>query len=371
MPFKHKANKIIKVDSKYKITLDSEHSNIMEKIQKNQKDLPKLEKRLSILKNKITNKKFKNIDEKMKLVDDYKILKLKIKNIKKEEQTYMLNNSKYIFNYFEEKQKIKEDTNTKKSLESFFNIKKKEPNTTNAEISYSKQYLRNINEEFIDINDFVQNSELCDYCHGELAPIDSEGVLLCKKCFKQQPYLVEHEKPSYKEPPKEVSFYAYKKINHFREVLAQFQAKETTQIDEVIIENIKKQIKKERLTIDQLTNTKTKEILKKLGYNKYYEHIPFIKDKLGIKPPIMSIELENKLCNLFIQIQKPYSKFCPDNRKNFLNYNYILYKLCELLEEDQYLPYLNMLKDQFKRIEQDEIWKQICEYLNWEFIPTL
>ena len=28
--------------------------------------------------------------------------------------------------------------------------------------------------------------------------------------------------------------------------------------------------------------------IKKLGYNKYYEHIPFIKDKLGIKPPIMS-----------------------------------------------------------------------------------
>ena len=33
-----------------------------------------------------------------------------------------------------------------------------------------------------------------------------------------------------KEPPKEVCFYAYKRINHFREILAQFQAKETTQI---------------------------------------------------------------------------------------------------------------------------------------------
>ena len=35
--------------------------------------------------------------------------------------------------------------------------------------------------------------------------------------------------------------------------------------------------------------------MKKLGYNKYYEHIPFIKDKLGIKPPIMSAELERLL----------------------------------------------------------------------------
>ena len=28
------------------------------------------------------------------------------------------------------------------------------------------------------------------------------------------------------------------------------------------------------------------------------------------------------------------------------------------------------LKDKEKRIEQDEIWKKICEELNWEFIPT-
>ena len=33
------------------------------------------------------------------------------------------------------------------------------------------------------------------------------------------------KKPSYKEPPKEVCFYAYKRINHFREILAQFSSK--------------------------------------------------------------------------------------------------------------------------------------------------
>jgi hypothetical protein len=29
-----------------------------------------------------------------------------------------------------------------------------------------------------------------------------------------------------------------------------------------------------------------------------------------------------------------------------------------------------MLKDKEKRIEQDYIWKKICEELNWVFIPT-
>jgi hypothetical protein len=29
------------------------------------------------------------------------------------------------------------------------------------------------------------------------------------------------------------------------------------------------------------------------------------------------------------------------------------------------------LKDPEKRMEQDVIWKKICEDLDWEFIPTI
>ena len=47
----------------------------------------------------------------------------------------------------------------------------------------------------------------------------------------------------------------------------------------------------------------------------------------------MTPQLEETLCNLFIDIQIPYAKFCPMDRVNFLNYYYTLYKLCELLGE--------------------------------------
>ena len=122
-------------------------------------------------------------------------------------------------------------------------------------------------------------TDICQSCNkGEMIPVEHEGIMVCNICAKQVTYLIENEKPSYKEPPKEVCFYAYKRINHFKEILAQFQGKETTQIPHDVIENIKLQIKKERIELEQITNAKTKEILKKLGYNKYYEHIPFIKD---------------------------------------------------------------------------------------------
>jgi len=232
--------------------------------------------------------------------------------------------------------------------------------------------LSNIDDTFIDVNSYIFQTDICQICNkGELIPLEDEGVLICNTCSRSIPYLIENEKPSYKEPPKEVCFYAYKRINHFKEILAQFQGKETTQIPPEVIENIKLQIKKERIDINQITNTKTKEILKNLGYNKYYEHIPFIKDKLGIKPPVMSQELEETLCNLFIELQSPYSKYCPDDRVNFLNYYYTAYKLCELLGETSYLPLFPLLKDKEKRIEQDSIWKKICEELDWEFINTV
>lgn len=36
---------------------------------------------------------------------------------------------------------------------------------------------------------------------------------------------------------------------------------------------------------------------------------------------------------MFAEIQEPFERNCPPNRKNFLSYGYTLYKFCELLGE--------------------------------------
>ena len=59
-------------------------------------------------------------------------------------------------------------------------------------------------------------------------------------------------------------------------------------------------------------------------------------------------------------------------KKNLLQRSrYNTYRMGELLDQKQFLPYFPMLKDREKRIEQDEIWKKICNELEWEFIPTI
>ena len=378
--FKPKPAKKIKFNKKSSITLDGKHKEFLNEFSKDENDkIPELKIERQELKDKLNNISL-TVDERLDCQDRINEITQSIKETKNKKKEYFLDNSKFIFDYFENKKNISAGTtNTvsdkNKILNSFFKIKQ---NDIEANVNQSKnnnivqKYLSNIDDTFIDINSFICQTDICQVCHkGELIPLEDEGILICNMCFRNIPYLIENEKPSYKEPPKEVCFYAYKRINHFKEILAQFQGKETTQIPPEVIENIKIQIKKERIDLTQITNNKTKEILKKLGFNKYYEHIPFIKDKLGIKPPIMSPELEETLCNLFVELQSPYSKYCPDDRVNFLNYYYTAYKLCELLGESQYLEHFPMLKDREKRIEQDTIWKQICEELDWEFIPTI
>ena len=371
--FKHKTNKKIILDEKTITTLDGKHKELERNFELDEVEtLPNLRAKKKHLAKLLENKDI-NIEEELEIKDNIKDITNQIKQIKSNKKNYYLNNNKHIFDYFENKKEVALDNNKTKILNSFFKVKTTHDNVNDTNNKDTiQQYLANIDESFIDVGKYIVETDICQYCkRGELIPIDHEGIMVCNNCHKHVQYLVENEKPSYKEPPKEACFYAYKRINHFREILAQFQAKETTQIPEEVLENIKNQIRKERIDLKLFTNKKAKEILKKLGYNKYYEHIPFIKDKLGIKPPVMTPVLEDSLCNLFMEIQGPYAKFCPDDRVNFLNYYYTVYKLCELLDQTQFLPYFPMLKDREKRIEQDEIWKKICEELNWEFIPTI
>ena len=386
--FKTKTNKKINVCKKYLTTLDGKHTEFVnEFISDENHTIPNLKIEKKNCKHKLDNEDL-NIEEKLELLDRIREITKNIKELKKKKNNYYLDNSKYIFEYFENKKNIENNdenistpiTSKSQLLLNIFKIKPKElidNNMTNSineinTFNLVKKYLSNIDESFIDMSLYLKDMDTCSYCNiGIMTPLEDEGVLICDNCARHIPYLIENEKPNYKEPPKEVCFYSYKKITHFKEIISQFQAKETTQIPNEHIELIEQQIKKERITLDDLNYIKMKEILKKLELNKYYEHIAFIKNKLGIPPPVFSQELEETLCNLFMEILVPYAQVCPHTRVNFLNYHFVLYKLLELLDEKQYLPNIQMLKDDEKIVEQDDIWTKICNIKGWKAIPTV
>jgi hypothetical protein len=366
-------------------TIDEKHTEMLNQFYENETEIiPKLLEEKNQLKSMISNLKEHEIDAYMDIRDKIHNINSQVKELKQQKKRYLLDNSKYIFNYFEEKKKISSGDNNKnvKVLNSFFKIKANNDTISNLnsdKYSHSKKlyqnYWRNVNNEIINLQDFVIQSDVCENCRkGELIPQDEEGILICNNndCGKFITYIIDSSKPTNKEPPNEVSYTAYIRLNHFKEILSQFQAKETTQIPDEVIEAIRARIKKERIKDMSLINyDKMREILRKLGYNKYFEHIQYINSIFGIKPPIMNEELHETLCVLFIEIQKPWATHCPVNRTNFFNYTYTLHQLCVLLDQTQYLPYIPMMKDREKQLEQDMIWKKVCKDLDWVFFPSV
>ena len=57
--------------------------------------------------------------------------------------------------------------------------------------------------------------ELCQNCNNEKILFISEGKLICTICGDESIILIDSDKPSYKDPPREVCYFAYKRINHF------------------------------------------------------------------------------------------------------------------------------------------------------------
>jgi hypothetical protein len=381
MAFKVK-NKPIKKIVDNRITLDAQHTNKMidlehkkEMICDKQLQLNSLKKTSLLLEHNYKKNVDQILDIKDKIIDLEKSID---KLYKSDEIEYLLDTGHLLFEYYNKIENsdkkiinnIKQKNNSNKSVSEYFNINSSQVGSSKSQL-YESYLNKTDNFNFKNINN--KNIDICLTCNKERKLFLAEGKMICETCGDENKILIDSDKPSYKDPPREISYFAYKRINHFNEWLAQFQAKESTDIPKEIYDEILVELKKERIiNVNNLTQPKLREILKKLKKNKYYEHIPHIINKLnGIPPPIMTRKTEEELRRMFKEIQIPFQNHCPTDRKNFLSYSYILHKFVQLLELDEFIPCFVLLKSREKLHQQDVIWKKICEELRWEFIASI
>ena len=392
-----------KNNSKIKTTIDNRHNQKLNEI--NELDNTISEKKKMLKKLKSDLEQFserpmdelndKEIDLKLDLIESIKNLEKEIVLINSGEvkNSYILNTSHLLYEYFDENRiftksdNCKVNNSKKKTVLDFFGSSKKpKPKITEEvraeEVSkYSSkneimdQYLQLTDASYIKKIPDIPNDELDNCLHCNIPRIldASHGCMICPKCGCEEKILVDYDTPSYKEPPRELTYFAYKKINHANEWLSQFQAKESTDISEDIFDKIMNELKKESyINLKTLTVEKVRDILKKLDLTKYYEHCHYITNRITGKPaPVITGDLEEKVRNMFKEIQGPWMKYCPSDRSNFFSYPYIFYKFFQLLDKDEYLPYCRLLKSREKLQEHDEVWKQICNDLKWQYIPTV
>jgi len=239
-----------------------------------------------------------------------------------------------------------------------------------------KKYLKEVEDGYEYVTpDKDIHEKPCRQCGAMYSRVFDESASeeICKECGATE-YILGDEVGFKEEQDLEKHIvYSYKRENHFNEWISQFQAKESTTVPEEVIAKLRTEFRKQKVKeLSEITHEKVKALLKKLGYAKYYEHVPYIATIVsGITPPTMPQALEDKLRLMFHAIQAPFEKHKPANRKNFLSYSFVLYKMSELLGEDQYLPCFPLLKSREKLYVQDQIWKKICDELKWEFISTV
>jgi hypothetical protein len=209
--FKPKTIKKIKFNKQNTITLDNKHKEFINEFAKDENiRIPELENNKTNIIKKLNSIQDNNVELKLELLDELNEIKSKIKELKKKKKEYFLENSKYIFEYFENKKNISNEesvnaTNKNKLVNSFFKINDSKQTEKKPEIGNNivQKYLSNIDDIFLDINSYVYPTDICNFCHkGELVPLEDEGILMCNMCNRYIPYLIENEKPSYKEPPK-------------------------------------------------------------------------------------------------------------------------------------------------------------------------
>uniref|UniRef100_A0A6C0D7T6 Uncharacterized protein n=1 Tax=viral metagenome TaxID=1070528 RepID=A0A6C0D7T6_9ZZZZ len=353
-------------------TLDKKHKEIIKNF-KNQKDniIINAEELLE-LENKITEMdklrdKF-TIDDlniRAKLLNQKDELETMQKNVNNNfnEMDYYDKTGDLIMQYYELRDN---DTNIKESKNILEYLGKKKADISIKDVNRSElfnKYWKRIEGVRLNLDDGTKRIKYCIECNLEKILDYSISSYVCQCCGDVEEIILDEDRQIKDYSP-------YRRINHFREWLNQFQAKQSPEIPEEVYQGIIIELNKNRISnYNELNKKKMKLILKKLGYNSYYEHIHYIINKLSnLPPPKITRDMEKIFIKMFTKIEGPWELYKQPGRKNFLSYSYVLYKFCELLELDHLLECFTLHKDPNKLMENDDIWKKICQSLNWEFI---
>lgn len=384
-----------------KVTLDAQHKNKLDEIENQKKNLKKMKNEMKKLVKE--RDKLSNSDSKFGILNPEKgsviftlnkkisELKQQIKDIEsgKNKEEYYSKAAHILYNYYDNIKSVstRHLVEEKKSIIDFFNKKPtKQSNGTkitdfvkvsenSKRANLLEQYTQVVNpNSYCPSQHYVKTEiDICPRCEMEMSLNQSEGLVVCPQCGREETIIIDSEKPSYKDPPPEAGEFTYKRMNRLDEWITQYQAKETTEIPEEVLDKILMEIKKDRIDdLSKLSMAKVRNYLKKLGLNKYYEHVPHIIYCLnGLPTPRLSQETEEKLRSMFRQIQDIFDQVCPPDRTNFLSYSYLLRKLLELLGEDEHKMYFRLHKSREKIYQHDKVWQKICKLLNWQFIRTI
>jgi len=219
------------------------------------------------------------------------------------------------------------------------------------------------------------DDDVCE-CGGILVVDETTATLICTVCALSTPYIEESRKALTHTEALERGFrkqFVYKRTTHFLDTLSAIQGRQRTTIPDEVISEVAGELKKYRIDPADATPSHVRKFLKRLGHAKYYEGSSLILNTIrGTGDQPIPARIEAELIRNFSQLQKPFELVSEAGRKNMLRYNYIIFKLLQLIPGgDEYLNLFPLLKSKSKLVQHDACWKRICEIMKWDFRPTV
>lgn len=219
----------------------------------------------------------------------------------------------------------------------------------------------------------VEREDICALCDGSMRLVVAKALMCCTICGYSVAYLDSTVTAlAYGDDANLSVTFSYKRINHFSEWIARIQAKTTHDVPQATIDTIMGELAASKVNASEVTQTHVRDAMKRLKCkSKLTEYIPHITMRItGKHPPRLTDEMEQLLKLCFIALQAPFAAHAPADRKNFMSYSYVLFRLCQLLGYDDILSSLALLKGKTKLARQDEIFALCCHDLDWEWIPS-
>lgn len=215
------------------------------------------------------------------------------------------------------------------------------------------------------------NINYCENCENTRDFIKDGDVIICKLCFSEIIKMAYYNNRSYNIS---VTKCNYDRISHFKECIKQYQGKQNTFINPNLYIDLENALKINGIltqSSNKFENVNKSHViyfLKELGYSKHYDDYILIYSNLTGKKPNNISHLEDELISDFELISEKYTSLYNNiDRKNFINIQFILYRL---LMKHNYVfdkeDFIN-IKSIDKEMERDKICKTIFESLGWEY----
>jgi hypothetical protein len=207
-------------------------------------------------------------------------------------------------------------------------------------------------------------------CREQVLTYDSiHSTLNCGLCGRTKPFIDATSNLTAYGDEVEIVNFSYKRVSHFKDQLHFVQGKETTRIQESVIQQICTCLREQYgfQTKQYIKIEDVSKAMKTLGLRKYYKNKVQIHGRItGIPPARLTPAQEQQFLHFFRQMQPIFEKRCPQNRSSFLPYKMVAHRFCEYFDLPEFKKLFPLPKSSKKLKEFDTVFRQIAEDLGWD-----